>query len=181
MREDEFGAFSLYTGLFVFSNFQLCTCELSISCFLLLIDKYTYDLKIPHEGIVQTARYMPDNTNMIATKSNTDMFIYDISQCTVPTTDEVPLDDAGNNLCQIILRNQNITCFFLERECEPIYEYTGLNSTSELVWNPEKEALLLTGFKKDQVAIWDINHQNSTNGRKSSLFYKRHLNYFYNL
>lgn len=51
-------------------------------------------MKVPHEGIVQTARYMPDKTDIIATKSDTDMFIYDLSLCTEPEpTDEQPVFD----------------------------------------------------------------------------------------
>lgn len=54
---------------------------------------------------------------------------------------------------------------YIERECEPIYEFKGLDSTAELTWNPQKEAYLLSGFKKDQIAIWDVRQQN---GRRNS-------------
>lgn len=126
MREDEFGAFSLFT------------------------DKYNYEMKIPHEGIVQTARYMPSNTDVIATKSDTDLFIFDISHCTEPepTEEQAPIFDEEL------------------RDCEPIYEFTELNSAAELAWNPNKDAQLLTGFKTDQVAVWDIGRL--SNGRRSS-------------
>lgn len=52
-------------------------------------------MKIPHEGIVQTARYMPSNTDVIATKSDTDLFIFDISHCTEPepTEEQAPIFD----------------------------------------------------------------------------------------
>lgn len=47
----------------------------------IFIDKYNYEIKIPHQGAVKSAQYMPSNTNLIATKSDNDLFIYDISEC----------------------------------------------------------------------------------------------------
>lgn len=119
MKENEFGAFAQYA------------------------DKYNYEIKIPHQGAVKSAQYMPSNTNLIATKSDNDLFIYDISEC----KDDV---DCNN-----------------EYDCVPMFEFKNLNTKSELAWNPYIEGLLLTGYRKDQLAIWDINSA-SNNGRKSS-------------
>lgn len=96
-------------------------------------DQLEADFKLYHNGPVQCARSMYGKENIIATRNHNDLFIYDIKDCLVD------YDTAGTT--------------------SPILSYPNLNSETNLEWNHETSGLLLTGYDRNQVAVWDLNSQ----------------------
>lgn len=53
---------------------------MSFECFLSRAEQFEIEYKIQHEGDVKCARVMPQNVNIIASKSDYNLFIYDIGK-----------------------------------------------------------------------------------------------------
>ncbi|XP_027201095.2 histone-binding protein RBBP4-A-like [Dermatophagoides pteronyssinus] len=96
-------------------------------------DQLEADFKIYHNGSVECARSMPQKENIIATRNHNDLFIYDIKDC---------------------LADYNVA-----GETSPIHIYPKLNSEINLEWNSQTSGLLLTGYDRHRIAIWDMNSQ----------------------
>ncbi|PRP85285.1 WD-40 repeat-containing protein [Planoprotostelium fungivorum] len=97
--------------------------------------------RIPHAGEVNRARYMPQNSGLIATKTVTsDVYVFDITKH--PST---PSDS---------------------EKCNPELRLTGHKKEGYgLAWNPKKEGYLLSGSDDTLVCLWDIN---STAGKEGN-------------
>ncbi|CAF1225175.1 unnamed protein product [Adineta steineri] len=94
------------------------------------------DLKINHEGEVRRARYMPQNSQIIATKTSLpDVLIFNIGIHRTSTAQTT--------------------------ECNPILRLLGYATESYgLSWNPENtEGELLSTAGADRICLWKINRQ----------------------
>lgn len=96
--------------------------------------KIETELKINHQGEINRARYMPQQPNIIATKTITgDINIFDYHKHpTIPVDDEVKP--------QLVLKG---------------HEKEGFG----LSWNPTKKGLLLSGSDDNIIYIWNIEGQ----------------------
>jgi len=95
--------------------------------------------QINHEGEVNKARYMPQNSFVIATKTvSSDVYVFDYSK----HPSKAPQ----------------------ERVCNPELILKGhTNEGYGLSWSPLKEGHLLSGSNDAQICLWDIN---AASGRK---------------
>ena len=112
--------------------------------------KVDIKVKINHEGEVNRARYMPQNSFVVATKSpSSEVFIFDISKHPSAPKDE--------------------TSFKPQHRC--------LGHTKEgygLAWSPHDKGHLISGSEDGVVCIWDINEQAlsvQANGKVSFIYY----------
>ncbi|XP_019169537.1 PREDICTED: WD-40 repeat-containing protein MSI1-like [Ipomoea nil] len=89
--------------------------------------------KINHDGVVNRARYMPQNPSIIATKTGSaELFIFD---------------------CTKHLSNPPE-----EGVCNPDLRLTGHKDKGlGLSWSPFKKGHLLSGSEDGQVCLWDVN------------------------
>ncbi|GMH45451.1 hypothetical protein BSKO_13408 [Bryopsis sp. KO-2023] len=92
---------------------------------------------IPHEGEVNRARYMPQNPNMIATKTiKAQVFLFCI--------DHHPDQPAPDQV----------------RNCNPDIRLTGHEQEGYgLAWSPFKPGYLLSGSDDQRICLWDVNAQ----------------------
>jgi len=95
--------------------------------------------QINHEGEVNKARYMPQNSFVIATKTvSSDVYVFDY--------------------------NKHSSKAPQERVCNPELILKGhTNEGYGLSWSPLKEGQLLSGSNDAQICLWDIN---AASGRK---------------
>ncbi len=100
--------------------------------------KVEIKIKIPHDGEVNRARYMPQNSFIVATKTpSSDVFVFDVSKH--PST---PEPDA---------------------ECCPEHRCTGHTEEGYgICWSPHKEGMLLSGSDDKTVCLWDIGSGGET-------------------
>nr|GMD82945.1 WD-40 repeat-containing protein MSI1 [Ipomoea batatas] len=89
--------------------------------------------QINHDGVVNRARYMPQNPSIIATKTgSTEVFIFD---CT-----KHPSNPPGKGVCNPDLR------------------LTGHKDKGHaLSWSPFEQGHLLSGSEDGKVCLWDVN------------------------
>jgi len=89
--------------------------------------------KINHEGEVNKARYMPQNSFVIATKTvSSDVYVFDYSK----HPSKAPQERVCNP--ELILKGHS-------------------NEGYGLSWSPLKEGHLLSGSNDAQICLWDIN------------------------
>lgn len=95
-----------------------------------------YKTRIRHDGEVNRARYMPQNSKMVATKSPSEnVYVFNTSK-----HPEFPVDDA----------------------VRPHYKCTGHNSEGYgISWNPNIEGQLLSGAGDGTVCIWNLKEASS--------------------
>ena len=92
--------------------------------------------KILHQGEINRARYMPQNPNLIATKTNfNEVHIFD----------KTKHPNKPSKLSDNKVANPQIVCIGHEKDGY------GLD------WNPHKEGLLLSGSDDGLICLWDIN------------------------
>ncbi|CAF1262549.1 unnamed protein product [Adineta steineri] len=93
------------------------------------------DLKINHEGEVRCARYMPQNSQIIATKTSLpDVLIFNIGTHRTSTAHTT--------------------------ECNPILRLKGYATESYgLSWNPNTEGDLLSTADDYTICLWNVNKQ----------------------
>ncbi|CAL2030739.1 hypothetical protein CAEBREN_17929 [Caenorhabditis brenneri] len=108
------------------------------------------DIKINHEGEVNRARYMPQKSSIIATKSpSADVYIFDYTKHPA-----VPRDNSFTPLIKLKGHTK---------------EGYGLS------WNPNKEGLILSASDDQTVCHWDINaSQNVAGELKAREVFKGH-------
>ncbi|KAI6203523.1 hypothetical protein M3Y94_00566900 [Aphelenchoides besseyi] len=96
------------------------------------IEKFEVDIKMNHEGKVNRARYMPQNPQLLATKSsNSEVYIFD---CT-----KHPSVPPSDNSCRPQLRLRGHS-----------------NGGYGLSWNGKQEGHLLSASMDQTVCLWDI-------------------------
>ena len=80
----DFGGFGSITGSFIYSAIVIITVKITT-----FSGKVDVEIKMNHEGEVNRARYMPQNPQLIATKSpSSDVFLFDYTKHpSVPGTD----------------------------------------------------------------------------------------------
>lgn len=95
-----------------------------------------YKTRIRHDGEVNRARYMPQNSKLIATKAPSEnVYVFDLSK-----HPELPIDDA----------------------VRPQHKCTGHGSEGYgISWNPNLEGQLLSGAGDGTVCIWDLKEAGS--------------------
>uniref|UniRef100_A0A5S6QAJ2 WD_REPEATS_REGION domain-containing protein n=1 Tax=Trichuris muris TaxID=70415 RepID=A0A5S6QAJ2_TRIMR len=103
-----------------------------LGCFLGFNTKVELSWRIPHEGEVNRARYMPQNPRMVATISpSSDVFIFD--------TSKKPSSSSG---------------------CNPERKLRGHTKEGYgLSWNRLVTGLLLSASDDHNICLWDINGQ----------------------
>jgi histone-binding protein RBBP4 len=93
----------------------------------------TNNPEINHEGEVNKARYMPQNSFVIATKTvSSDVYVFDYSK----HPSKAPQERVCNP--ELILKGHS-------------------NEGYGLSWSPLKEGHLLSGSNDAQICLWDIN------------------------
>ncbi|KAI3386298.1 hypothetical protein SNEBB_007639 [Seison nebaliae] len=92
------------------------------------------NVKVPHDGEVNRARVMPQNSFIFATKApGAEVFIFDWSK--------VPSDGLGT-----------------EDDCAPMMKLIGHDSEGYgLAWSPHKPGYVLSGSEDRVCLVWDIN------------------------
>lgn len=108
------------------------------------------DVRINHEGEVNRARYMPQKSSVIATKSpSADVYIFDYMKHPA-----VPRDNAFTPLIKLKGHSK---------------EGYGLS------WNPSREGLILSASDDQTVCHWDINaNQNVSGELQAKTIFKGH-------
>lgn len=95
------------------------------------LTKIDIKIKIPHEGEVNRARHMPQNSFVVATKSPSNtVFVFDYSKHKSTPTDNI---------------------------CRPQHRCNGHEAEGYgLAWNPHVEGQLLSGSDDSKICLWDL-------------------------
>lgn len=102
--------------------------------------------QIKHPGIVNRARYMPQNPAVLATKSsNGDVYIYDVRK-----------------IC---------SASKVKEPCDPKLKLKGLSAGgSGLSWNPNRKGYIVScSINERTIRLWDINSKANKDGNDNSL------------
>eukprot|EP01088_Endostelium_zonatum_P001121 TRINITY_DN11409_c0_g1_i1.p1 TRINITY_DN11409_c0_g1~~TRINITY_DN11409_c0_g1_i1.p1 ORF type:complete len:450 (-),score=114.22 TRINITY_DN11409_c0_g1_i1:53-1402(-) len=99
--------------------------------------------KINHDGEVNRARYMPQQPNLIATKSpNSEVLIFDLDK----HPSKPPQNSSSSN------------------SCSPLLRLTGHKKEGYgLSWSPTNSGFLLSGSDDHALCLWDINSNTESN------------------
>lgn len=97
-------------------------------------------VKVPHDGEVNRARYMPQRPNWVATKSGNpegQVYLFDMSKHGAN-----PKNDDGGGKHELLLRGHSKEGY-------------------GICWSEKKQGMLLSGSYDDRICMWDINMEPS--------------------
>jgi len=109
------------------------------------IGKIEVRMKVKHEGEVNCARYMPQNSFVVASRGpDSDVYVWDLSKHS-----SFPDEKTDSKPCpQVVCKGHSKEGY-------------------GMCWSPHKEGMLLTGSFDQTVCLWDVNAAISAKGSTS--------------